>query len=171
MRFDEAGGPAGALLRWQFRLVHRLLDTAVDQLGDAADGRCAACACFAQAVLCEDLSVNAVLAGRQPLALSSWAGRTGMSELPRLAGPADWHAWGRSVRLDLSRLRPYARAVYASTDTYLATLSEDGLEPLGGETPACLLSALLLTLAARHGEITGSGCPRRQPYRATSLTT
>jgi hypothetical protein len=160
VRFDETGGPAGALLRWQFRLVHRLLDTAVDQLADAAHDRYAACACFARAVLCEDLSVNGVLAVRQPLALSSWAGRTGMSELPPLAGPADWRAWERSVRLDLGRLRPYARAVYASTDAYLAALSEDGLEPVGGETPGCLLSALLLTLAAWHGEIAGRGCPR-----------
>lgn len=161
MSVDEAGGPAGALLRWQFRLVHRLLDSAMDQLAETAPHRCAVCACFARAVLGEDLSVNGVLAERQPLALSTWAGRTGMSELPPLVGPADWRAWERSVWLDLGRLRPYARAVYASTDAYLATLPEDGLVPVGGETPGCLLSALLLTLAARHGEITGGGCPGR----------
>jgi len=55
------------------------------------------------------------------------------------------------VRLDLAQLRPYARAVYVATDTYLATLPDDALDPARAESPACLLSALLL--AMRRGEI------------------
>jgi hypothetical protein len=104
-------------------------------------------------VLCEDLSVNGVLAERQPLALSSWAGRTGISELPPLVGRAGWREWESGVRLEVGRLRPYARAVSASTDAHLAALPEAELEPVGGETPGCLLGAPFLTLAARHGEI------------------
>jgi len=57
------------------------------------------------------------------------------------------------VRLDLAQLRPYARAVYVATDTYLATLPDDALDPARAESPACLLSALLLTLAMRRGDI------------------
>ena len=57
------------------------------------------------------------------------------------------------MRLDLAELRPYARAVYAATDTYLVTLPDDALDPARAELPACLLSALLLTLAMRRGEI------------------
>jgi hypothetical protein len=152
-------GPVGSLLRWQFNTAHRLLDAAVDQLtDDALRGRrpadvARAGVCFAQAVLGEDLSVNGVLAGGRPLAFSSWAGRTGMSEIPPLAGTAAWRDWARRVRLDLSRVRPYARAVYASTDAYLAALPEDELPPLGGGTCTCVLSALLLTLARRSGEV------------------
>jgi hypothetical protein len=94
-----------------------------------------------------------VLAARTPLALSSWAGRTGLSELPPLARSTGWHVWGRRVRLDLAALRPYAHAVYAATDSYLAALPDEALDSAQGEQPACLLSALLLTLAMRRGEI------------------
>jgi DinB superfamily len=148
-----------ALLRWQFQRAHALLDAATGRLtpevahwrppGAAAP----AGACYAQAVVCEDLSVNGVLAAGTPLAFSTWAGRSGLSELPPLPNAADWHAWAQRVRLDLTELHPYARAVYAATDAYLATLPDDTLAPVRGEQPACLLSALLLTLAMRRGEI------------------
>jgi hypothetical protein len=150
---------ARALLRRQFGLAHDLLDAAVEGLTTAAVHRhppgtaAPAGACYAQAVLCEDLSVNGVLATRTPLALSSWVGRTGLSELPPIARPADWHAWAGRVRLDLGELRPYARAVYAATDAYLTALPDEALDSAHGERPACLLSALLLTLSMRRGEI------------------
>ncbi|HXT37942.1 MAG TPA: DinB family protein [Chloroflexota bacterium] len=159
---SPAGGSAlsaRALLRRQFDLAHDLLDTALEGLPAEAIHRhppgtaAPAGACYAQIVLCEDLSVNGVLAARTPLALSSWIGRTGLSELPPLARMTDWRVWARRVRLDLDELRPYAQAVYAATDAYLAALQDDALDSAQGERPACLLSALLLTLAARRGEI------------------
>jgi hypothetical protein len=55
--------------------------------------------------------------------------------------------------LDFAEIRAYARAVYASTDAYLAALPDEELGPSRGETPGCLLSALLLTLSMRRGEI------------------
>lgn len=150
---------ARALLRRQFGLAHQLLDATVVRLpaevlhrqppGTAAP----AGARYAQSVLCEDLCVNAVLAAGAPLALSTWAGRTGLSELPPLARSTDWRAWARRVRIDLAELRPYARAVCAATDAYLAGLPDDALDPARRDGPACLLSALLLTLAMRRGEI------------------
>jgi hypothetical protein len=157
------------LLRWQFTLVHHLLDMAITGLSAEAIRRCPpstitpVAACFAQAVVCEDFSVNGVLAAGTPLALSSWAGRSGISELPPLAGSDDWRAWGRQVRLDLDQLLPYAHAVHAATDAYLADLPDDALDQADGATPACLLSALLLTLAMRRGEmarhLVGERCP------------
>src|SRR6266545_2490152 len=93
------GAPsARALLRWQFRLAHELLDAAIERLTTEALHRrppgtaAPAGACYAQVVLCEDLSVNGVLAAGTPLALSTWVGRTGLSELPPLAEPTDWRA-------------------------------------------------------------------------------
>src|SRR5262245_15400529 len=131
-------GAASALLRWQLSLAHRLLDGAVEQVpaehlhrrppGTAAP----AGACYAHAVVSEDLIVNGVLAGAQPLAFTTWVGRTGLSDLPRftlsssnglarpvsrpLAEHSTWRAWSRRVRIDLPQLRQYARAVYAATD-------------------------------------------------------
>jgi hypothetical protein len=99
------------------------------------------------------LAVNCVLASKIPLALSTWVGRTGISEMPPRVGMADWDAWAQRVRLDLACLRLYARAVYASTDTYVAALPEDAFNPVRADGPGCLLSALLLTLSKRTGEI------------------
>jgi hypothetical protein len=127
--------------------------------------------CYAHAVLSEDLIVNGALAGTRPLAFTTWAGRTGLSDLPDLpvgsttglampvsrplAEHASWRAWSRRVQVDLPRLRQYAQAVYAATDAYLATLSDTALDPARRELPGCLLNALLLTLATRRGEIAG----------------
>jgi DinB superfamily len=150
---------ARTLLRWQFWLAHELLDATIERLPTEAAHRrqpgtaAPVGACYAQVVVCEDLSVNGVLAAGTPLALSSWVGRTGLSEMPPLAGPTGWRDWGRRVRLDLTELQTYARAVYAATDAYLAALPDAALDPARGEMPACLLNALLLTLSMRRGEI------------------
>jgi hypothetical protein len=150
---------ASALLCRQFRRAHACLDAALDRLtvgtlaGYPAGTVAAAGTRYAKVVLGEDLSINGVLAAGAPLALSSWAGRTGLSELPALAAPTDWRAWARRVRLDLRGLRPYARAVYAATDAYLAALPDEGLEPGRDELRPCVLGALLLALAAGRGEI------------------
>src|SRR5918995_1083786 len=84
-------GAASALLRWQLGLAHRLLDGTVARLppelvhrhppGQAAP----AGACYAHAVISEDLIVNGVLAGARQLSLTTWAGRTGLGELPELS--------------------------------------------------------------------------------------
>jgi hypothetical protein len=139
---------ARALLRWQFRLGHVLLGAALDR----PDPPAAAGACYARAVVGEDLSIS-VLAARAPLALSTWRARTGLSELPPPATSADWRSWARRVRVDLGQPRRYRSAVYAATDTYLAGLTEDALDPAHAESTVCLLSALLLTTAVRRGQI------------------
>ena len=150
---------ARALLRRQFWLAHELLDAAVERLTTEALHRCPrgaaapAGACYAQVVLCEDIAVNGVLAGGSPLALSIWVGRTGVSEMPPFTGTIDWRVWARRVRLDQAKLRPYARAVYSSTDAYIAAQPDEAFDPARGDTPAYLLSALLLTLSMRRGEI------------------
>lgn len=146
---------AVGLLRWQLQLANELLDGAIATLpraGRPAGGRAVrAVACYAEALFGEDVSVNGVLTGAGPLALSTWAGRTGASELPPLNGSVDWYGWAGRVELDLAGLRAYGAAVHAATDAYLAALPEDAIEP----GPECLLTALLLTSAARRGEI---GC-------------
>jgi len=150
---------AKRLLRKQFQIAHALLDDAMDRLPLETVHRCAfgtnvsSGVRYAQVVLCEDLSVNGVLAAGTPLVFSTWAGRTGLSEIPPFVSAMGWRAWAHRVRLDLTQLRPYARAVYASTDAYIAALSQDAFNPARGDGSACLLSALLLTLSMRTGEI------------------
>ncbi len=64
--------------------------------------------------------LNGVLAAGTPLAFSTWAGRTGLSEIPPLVGAMQWRAWAHRVRLDRNKVRAYAHAVYASTDAFPA---------------------------------------------------
>jgi hypothetical protein len=143
-----------SLLRWQLRVAHDLLEAAFEAAGgEAVDGRPAgplarAAIRCAELLVGEDLTVNGVLARKHPLALTSWAGRTGISELPP-PGALDREAWFRRVRLDVSRLRSYALAVRTATDDYLAGLPDRDLDPSQAE----LLTALLLELAARRGEV------------------
>ena len=148
-----------SLLRGQFRIAHALLDETIDRLPPAAIHRCPSgsdvppAARYAQVVFCEDLSVNGILGAGKPLAFSTWAGRTGLSEIPPLIGTIDWRAWAHRVRLDRDTVRAYARAVYASTDAYIAALAEEALDMARVETPARLLSALLLSVSMWRGEI------------------
>lgn len=159
MNSSEGPLSARALLCWQFRVAHELLEAEIERLVTDAVHRhppgtaAPAGACYAQVVLCEDLSVNGVLSAGIPLALSTWVGRTGVSEMPLLADPTDWRAWAQRVRLNFGELRPYARAVYASTEEYLDALPDDAFDQPRGETPAGVLNAVLLTLSMRRGEI------------------
>lgn len=94
-----------------------------------------------------------------PLAASSFAGKTGVSEPYPMEG--DWNAWARRVRIDPDALHPYDRAVYAAFDAQLAELSDDDLATpvamspigLGQQTIGSGLTTLLIRGAAHTGEI------------------
>lgn len=81
---------------------------------------------YAHVVTTEDFMVNVAIAGLQPLMATAYADRAGMSEPPPAGG--DWHEWSSRVQVDLGLLRPYAKAVYAATDTYLDSVSDDELK-------------------------------------------
>lgn len=113
----------------------------------------------------EDWIIHSLFQGVAPLMAGPWAGRTGVSEPP--PGPGeDWGArfaaWSRRVRVDLPAFRPYAKAVYAATDGYLATLSDPELARkvdlstigMGKQTVGFVLDNALLGHAYCHcGEI------------------
>lgn len=89
-------------------------------------------ATYAHIVLSEDGTINGLLKGGAPLFASTWAGKVGVSEVPPMINPQkpgfpDWSGWSRRVRVDLAALRQYAKAVYAATDAYLASLADDDL--------------------------------------------
>ncbi len=81
-------------------------------------------ATYAHAVCGIDAVVNGILAGQAPLFEADWAGRSGVSEPQHAADPA----WARRVRVDLAAARPYAGAVYAAADEYIAGLSAADLD-------------------------------------------
>ena len=135
---------AATLLRWQFQVVHRLLEA-------DGDWSCQqAAAWYAGVTLCEDVTINGVLAAQTPLALSTWHGRTGLSELPPLGRPDERPAWLERVHVEPCTFRHYARAVHAATDAYLARLVDEPRELGPGEPTANVLTALLLRLSTAY---------------------
>lgn len=132
-----------ALLRWQFQAVHQSLDAVFNTLLFQEY------APYARVTVCEDVIVNGVLASRKPLALSTWRGHTGLSELPPLASPTERRAWARRVRIDPVPFRAYASAVGAATDAYLTELDTDRCR----KSQIRVLVALLLELSATRTEV------------------
>jgi hypothetical protein len=142
---------AAALLRWQFEVVHGLLDANGDGLCREAAAR------YAGVTLCEDMTISGLRAGQTPLALSTWRGRTGLSGLPLLGRPDDRSAWLGRVRVEPCAFRRYARAVHAATDAFLARLAQEPRDLGPGEPMAQVLTALLLRLSTASTALAARG--------------
>ncbi len=79
---------------------------------------------MAHVVFAEDSIVQGMFQGKPPLAMSSFAGKTGISDPQMFNSPE----WVKSVRLDLPQFREYANGVFAATDQYIASLKESDLD-------------------------------------------
>lgn len=116
---------------------------------------------YAHVLGSEDMAIQRLLRDADLLAASTWAGRTGVSEMPPLGPGGDMKTWSRQAKVDVPKLQRYGQAVYAATDAYLATLTpEDLARPLDlsklglGEQPASFILNALVANAAMHcGEI------------------
>ena len=105
-------------------------------------------AAMAHAVFAEDNIIHGMLQGQAPLAMSSFTGKTGISDPQMFNTPA----WVRSVRLDLPMFREYAKATFAATDAYIASLKDTELGReidltqvgLGKQTVGWCLSSLIV---------------------------
>jgi hypothetical protein len=121
-------------------------------------------ATFAHLVVSEDMVANAVLAGREPLLRTTFAGRTGLSEPMPTPGPdwADYGGWARRLRVDPALLLAYAQATWQSSEDFVGSLAPAdlerevdlrflgrGLEPLG----LAVLRMLCMHVDQIHGEI------------------
>jgi hypothetical protein len=85
-------------------------------------------ATYGHIVTGEDTFVNMVLRGAQPLSMAEWADKQGMNPPPPPPfPPQSWDQWGRQVKVDLDALRKYAHAVFANTESYVGSLSDDQL--------------------------------------------
>lgn len=106
----------------------------------------------------EDYFFTVLLNKKAPLMTTQYAGKTGFSEPP----PSGyWGDWACAVQVDLELLRPYAQAVYAATDAYLAALTDADLAQeqdltgigLGKMSLGAFLSTVLLNCGNHCGEI------------------
>jgi len=158
-----------SILRMQTQIAHQILEGTMADVTDsqmhwAPPGIANPLgATYAHVVCSEDAIVHGMLQGAPPLAATSWAGRTGLSEPMPMPGPdSDYRAWTRRVRVDLPTTRQYAQAVYAATDAYLGSLSEADLDApldlssagLGSQTLGSALAMLVLNhIGTETGEI------------------
>lgn len=111
---------------------------------------------FGHVIVFEDMIVNGLLKGGAPLMAGT---PTGFSALPPQQPP--WDAWGRAVKVDMDKAMGYAMAVGASSEAYVASLSDADLgKPLdlsmigvGMQTVGFMIGALVLNLHVHTGEI------------------
>jgi hypothetical protein len=104
---------------------------------------------YAHVIVSQDMGLYGMLKGAPPLVATSWAGKTGLTEPPPIGPGAPLDEWARRVQIDLPTLRQYAQAVYAATDEYLVSLTDDDLDRpldlsavgLGQQTVAYVLNA------------------------------
>ncbi|MDQ1301002.1 MAG: hypothetical protein QG637_923 [Chloroflexota bacterium] len=155
------------LFRAQFQAVHNgWLEptmqgvTAAQAHWQAPGGRAApGGAQYAHHIIAMDFLFLGFVRQGAPLAASTFAGKTGLSEPYPMQG--DWDEWARKVRIDLDALRQYAQAVYTALDAQLASLNDEDLATpvdmtpvgLGQQTVGSFLTTLLIHGAAHTGEI------------------
>ncbi len=116
---------------------------------------------YVHVVASEDMGIQRLLRGKEPLATTTWAGKLGAPEPPPMGPGVDLKGWSRRVKLDAGALRRYAEAVYAATDDHLASLTPEALtRPLdlsqfgfGQQSVLFILSALLANASLHTGEI------------------
>ena len=113
---------------------------------------------YAHAVVAVDFLLLSLAAGRQPLAMTTFAGKTGLSE-PYPMG--DWGEWSQRVTVDLDVLHVYALACYAAADEYLGSLQDEDLAQVkdlsaagfGEQALGAFITTIILHAAAHSGEI------------------
>lgn len=155
---------AVSLLRAQYGMVHSWLDGTMQGVTPEVahshpPGKAHPIAAhYFHIAVGEDYYILALTRGGSPLMASTYAGKTGASELPPLG---EWSAWGRTVRVDLDAARSYAEAVRSALDAYLAGLTDADLGRemdlsamgLGTQTVGFVLNLILINTAAHTGEI------------------
>ncbi|MEO8286177.1 MAG: DinB family protein [Chloroflexota bacterium] len=127
---------AVTLLREQLKEAHALLEAIMQDVTPEAahwmpPGKANPVgATYTHVVVFEDMTINGVLRHQRPLYETTWAGKTGISELMPKRGEEwqDYVPWTRRVKVDMPTVREYARAVYASTDEYFASLTPGDLD-------------------------------------------
>ena len=123
------------LLRGALEIANQTLEATMSDVTDEIANRPApgdanpVGSCYAHAVISEDGVVNGILRGQPPLFASSWAGRTGTDRPMPMPGmvEGDMGGWYKTVKVDLTACREYARAVYADSEAFIGSAGEEML--------------------------------------------
>jgi hypothetical protein len=117
----------------QLKVVHTILEQTMDDVTDEVahfmpPGKANPIAgTYAHAVFSEDMFIHGFLKKDQPLCETTFKDKTGASEVH----PTEWQVaypkWLREVKLDVKKFREYAKAVYADSEAYVASLTDEDL--------------------------------------------
>jgi hypothetical protein len=83
---------------------------------------------YAHLIFSEDLFIHNFLKKTQPLCETTFKDKTGASELHPMEWETAYPKWLKEVKLDVTKFREYAKAVYADSEAYVATLTDEDLE-------------------------------------------
>lgn len=157
---------ATILLREQFKFAHGILegtmqDVTAEHAHWSPPGNANPIgATYAHIVISEDMMFNGMVKGAAPPFATTRAGKTGLSEPPPAPGAGSWDEWVRSVQIDVPALQGYAKAVYETSDEYLASLRADelgrelDLSQMGKQTVGWFLGNNALSHISHHcGEV------------------
>lgn len=88
-------------------------------------------AIYAHLVFSEDAILQGMVLKKTPLSESSFKDKTGLDK-PMPPMDENWsqanEEWSHSMRLDLEPFRKYAKAVFAQTDAYVDSLTDEDLD-------------------------------------------
>jgi hypothetical protein len=143
-----------ALLRGQVAEMHRILEQAIGDCQPAMASNClpgakinSIGAIYAHTVFGEDGILHGAGRGITPIYFSGgWSQKVGL-EMPQGGLEPDWNP-----SIDLGLFREYAAAVYAETDSFLASASDEDLarEINLGFVPPMPLSTLIANVLVWH---------------------
>jgi hypothetical protein len=83
---------------------------------------------YAHVVFSEDLFIHGFLEKTKPLMETTFKGKTGASEMHPMEWEVAYPKWLKEVKIDIKKFRKYAKAVFAESEKYIATLSDTDLE-------------------------------------------
>lgn len=83
---------------------------------------------YAHLVFSEDLFISGFLKKEMPLCETTFKDKTGASEVHPMEWQEAYPKWLKEVKLDIKQFNEYAKAVFAATEEYVATLTEEDLE-------------------------------------------
>jgi hypothetical protein len=155
---------ATQFLRFQFQFAHNWLEGTLQGVNsevahwNPGDKVHPIGAQYVHIVTTEDFMINQVLSNSTPLMASTYADKPGFNEAPPMGNRDEW---AKRVSVNMDEVFTYGKAVFAATDAYLLSISEDDLDTpldlsmigMGMQTVGFLLNLLLLNIYVHSGEI------------------
>lgn len=125
---------ASQILLEQLKSAHSVLEQTMDGVTDEVahfmpPGKANPIAgTYAHLVFSEDFFSQGLLQGKKPLYQTKFKGKTGASELQPVEWEKAYPKWLKEVTVDVTQFRTYAKAVFAESEAYVATLTDADLE-------------------------------------------